>query len=134
MGSNRGRFGLALCFAAVLAIAGCTRKPALSDTVVQDGLTQVLHAKRPGFDPDTSKRARRVWEETRRFYERNGLRLAWSDGRKPGPAVDGLLNALRNADREGLDSAAYDAAGLDAARKAFETSQAIAFDVRCTYT
>ena len=133
MGCHHGRSPIVLCVAAALAIAGCTRKPALSEVVVHDELTRALHAKQPAFDADTSKRARRVWEETRRFYERNGLRLAWSDGRKPSPAVDGLLNALRNTDREGLDPAAYDAENLDAARQTFETSRAIEFDLRCTY-
>ena len=132
MGRYHGRFGLALCIAAVL-VAGCSRKPALSDAEVHDGLTRALDAKRPAFDSDTSKRTRRVWEETRRFYEANGLRLAWSDGRTPAPAVDGLLRALRAADREGLDPATYDAPGLDEARRAFDKDHAVAFDVRCTY-
>jgi len=116
-----------------LSIAGCTRKPALGDEVVRDRLTQALTAKRPPFDSENSKRTRRVWDETRRFYEANGTQLAWSDARKPRSAVDGLVRALRAADREGLNAADYDVSGLDAARQAFDTEHAIDFDVRCTY-
>ena len=133
MGCHHGCFRLLLCLTVAVSIAACERKPALSNEVVHDALTQALHAKRPAFDPDTSKRSRRVWQETRRFYERQGLHLAWSDGRKPRPVVDGLLQALRAADREGLDPSAYDTAGLDAARQSFATEHAVEFDVRCTY-
>lgn len=67
MYSYPGRFGLVFCIAAAVSIAGCARGPALSDADVQGALTRALHAKRPAFDPDSSKRSRRVWEETQRF-------------------------------------------------------------------
>ena len=118
---------------AVLSLAGCTRKPALSNEVVRDRLTQALAARQPAFEVENSKRTRRVWDETRRFYTANGTQLAWSDARKPRPTVDALARALQAADREGLQAADYDVAGLDAARQTFDTEHAIAFDVRCTY-
>jgi murein L,D-transpeptidase YcbB/YkuD len=130
---HRGCFRLVLSIAGAALVAGCSRGPVLSDAAVHDALGRALHEKRPSFDQDTSKRVRLVWEETRRFYERNRLRLAWSDGRTPAPAVEGLLRALRAADREGLDPATYDPVGLDEGRRAFDKDHAVAFDVRCTY-
>jgi murein L,D-transpeptidase YcbB/YkuD len=129
----RGCFPFVCCFVAVLSLAGCARKPALSDEVVRDRLTQALAAKKPVFEQENSKRTRRVWDETRRFYEANSTHLAWSDARKPRPTADALVRALQAADREGLTAADYDVSGLDAARQAFDTEHAIEFDVRCTY-
>src|SRR4029450_10589770 len=129
----RGCFPSVCCVVTLLSLAGCARKPALRDEVVRDRLTHALAAKRPPFDPENSKRTRRVWDETRRFYEANGTQLAWSDARKPRPTVAGLVRALRAADREGLGAADYDVSGLDAARQTFDTDHAIDFDVRCTY-
>jgi murein L,D-transpeptidase YcbB/YkuD len=129
----RSRFVSAAMLTAGVLIAGCSRAPALGDTEVRDALTRALHAPRPAFVSETTKRSGRIWEETRRFYEANGLRLAWSDGRAPRPTVDALLSALGTAEREGLDRSAYDRDGLDAARRTFDRDHAVDFDVRTTY-
>src|SRR5438034_9919199 len=103
MRSNRVRFRLVSCLTAVALAAGCARGP--DEAEVRKALTDTLHAKRAAFEREHSKRARRVWEETRRFYDTNGMRYAWSDGRSIRTAVDGLQRAVRAADREGLDPA-----------------------------
>ena len=133
MGWHRGRFAFVLWLGAAVLAAGCARGPVLSDADVREALTQTLHARGPGLDPDGSKRARRVWDETRRFYEANGLRLAWSDGRAPRSAVDGLSRALHGAAREGLDPTAHDPAWIETARQSLDRAHAVEFDVRCTY-
>ena len=133
MGTHRSRFGFAAALVAGALIAGCSREPALGDADARDALTRALDARRPAFVSETTKRSQRVWEATRRFYEANGMRLAWSDGRAPRPAVDALLRALGAAEREGLDPSAYDRDGLEAARQTFGRDRAVDFDVRSTY-
>jgi len=120
--------------AAALVAASCARDRGPSEADVRSALTAVLHAKQPPFERDTSKRSRRAWEETRRFYDRTGMLFAWSDGRSVRSTVDGLLRAVRAADREGLDPATYHAEALEEAQGGFDRAHAADFDVRCTYT
>lgn len=51
----------------------------------------------------------RVWigEQICAFYERRDYRPAWSDADGPLPQVEGLVAAIRNADREGLRPVGY---------------------------
>src|SRR5881397_659605 len=99
MRANRVYFRLVLCLAAAVLAARCARGP--DDADVRRALTDTLHTKQAAFEREHSKRARRVWQETRRFYDTNGMHYAWSDGRSVRSAVDGLQRAIRAADREG---------------------------------
>ena len=117
---------------ALALMASCSRGPNRHEEAQHHaGLKRALDAKRPASVG--GPRAQKVWHETRRFYDGNGLRLAWSDGRRPRPAVDDLVRALRAADREGLDPADYEPQHLEAARQSFDREHAVDFDVRCTY-
>lgn len=48
-----------------------------------------------------------IGEQICAFYERRDYRPAWSDANGPGSQVDGLVAAIRNADREGLRPIGY---------------------------
>ena len=49
----------------------------------------------------------------RRFYRERGFRPAWTDGRHPVSDAHDLVEALKQAPREGLDLAAYSPARMD---------------------
>src|SRR2546425_5155945 len=86
----------------------------------------------PGFvGRDDS--AHHVWQEERRFYKQNGEHLAWSDGRRLRPQVDGLIRALRAADQEGLNPADYHVDALAAHRQEFDAARAADVDLELTY-
>ena len=50
-------------------------------------------------------------------YKQNGYQLAWSDGTRPRPTIDGLITAVRAADQDGLEPPTYHVDELDAASK-----------------
>ena len=54
-----------------------------------------------------------LWDLTRQFYQKRGNAPAWFDGNKPLAEADQLIQAIRHADREGLDPDLYDVADLD---------------------
>lgn len=84
---------------------------------------------------DDSDRGRRAWHESQRFYKQNGYQLAWSDGMRPRGTLEGLINALRTADQDGLEPDVYHGDELEAVRRApWDAEQAVDLDVRATYT
>jgi murein L,D-transpeptidase YcbB/YkuD len=133
MRAMRIRCALLVAVSAAVLVGGCARDRGPSEAEVRDALARTLHAARPPFDADSSRRTRRVWEEARRFYDQNGMRLVWSNGTSVHPAVDALVRALAAADREGLDPATYDGPALGERRRSFTRETAAEFDVRCTY-
>ncbi|HEX9365759.1 MAG TPA: L,D-transpeptidase family protein [Vicinamibacterales bacterium] len=85
----------------------------------------------------------RLWNLTRQFYQKRGGTAAWIDGRKPRPQMDELVQALQQADREGLEPELYNASLLRARRveagrgfltmKGFDEREATNLDVWLTY-
>jgi murein L,D-transpeptidase YcbB/YkuD len=51
------------------------------------------------------------------FYEGRDYQPAWSQDDGPGPQVDGLISAIRHADREGLRPVGYHLSAMQAAAK-----------------
>ena len=105
-------------------------------------LRSVIAGKPPAYathDPEGS----RLWKQTRAFYENREFAAAWVEGAKPRPQMDALIEALREADREGLDPALYNVGMLEARRadaqqgfltdKGFDPREAGALDVWLTY-
>ncbi len=84
-----------------------------------------------------------LWKLTRTFYERRQFVPAWIEDRLPTPHMDALLQAIRTADREGLDPELYSASLLDErkaeasrgflTKKGFEPEEAGAMDVWLTW-
>jgi murein L,D-transpeptidase YcbB/YkuD len=127
-----GRFLAALLIAAA-ATASCARKAPRTEESVSAALRTAVDTRQPGLVADDGDRGREVWKEAQRFYRQNGYQLAWSDGRRMRGDFDGLLRALRAADRDGLDPAEYHLADLEAAKKAFTRDRAVDFDLRASY-
>ena len=69
-----------------------------------------------------------LWDLTRQFYQKRGSTPAWFDGNKPRPQADQLIQAVRRADREGLDPELYNVSELDPRH-----GSPAALDVRLTY-
>ncbi|HWR98284.1 MAG TPA: hypothetical protein VN317_07645, partial [Candidatus Methanoperedens sp.] len=61
-------------------------------------------------------------EDLRLFYDGRGDRPAWTDAGRPSPQMDVLLDALRSADREGLNPADYHLAAIDDLRARLRVS------------
>lgn len=85
---------------------------------------------------------KRLWAIEQKFYADRQHLPAWIDGHDPTPQLDDLLAALRDADRHGLEPAAYGYDQLAAARAkadegwmgaAFEPAQIPELDLRLTY-
>ena len=130
--THPGRFLIALPILAAAA-AACTRNAPKTEESVSAALRGAVNSHQPGFVADAGDRGREVWKEEQRFYRQNGYQLAWSDGRRVRRDFDGLLRALRAADRDGLDPAEYDVADLEAARQAFTRERAIDLELRASY-
>src|SRR5438045_1208757 len=89
------------------------------------------------------KEGLRLWNLTKEFYQKRENAPAWIENRKPRPQMDQLIDALRHADREGLDPDLYNAATLAARREqarrgfltmqGFDEQEAIDLDVWLTY-
>ena len=105
-------------------------------------LRSVVAGKPPAYathDPEGS----RLWKQTRAFYENREFAAAWVEGAKPRPQMDALIEALREAEREGLDPALYNVAMLETRReqalegfltdKGFDPREAGGLDVWLTY-
>jgi murein L,D-transpeptidase YcbB/YkuD len=113
----------------VLCAASCSRSgPAPAADHGSAALRAAVNGTRPEFVNADGSRGRKAWDDERQFYEQNGYRLEWSDGRRPGRALDGLLRSLKAADTEGLDPSTYRVAELEALRNAGPE-----LDVRATY-
>jgi L,D-transpeptidase YcbB len=85
----------------------------------------------------------RLWKLTRAFYEQRQSKAAWVEGAKARPQMDALINALRGAEREGLDPELYAVGMLERRRneaskgflteKGFDPKEAGALDVWLSY-
>jgi murein L,D-transpeptidase YcbB/YkuD len=128
--------GLCVVFLA-LTSWHCSRSSSSAPQTPPDSsaaLKSAITAKSAAY-VDEGERSRHAWHETQRFYKQNGYQLAWSDGKRPGRALDALIAAVHAADQDGLDAAEYHADEIDAARRApLDAGKAIDLDVRATYT
>jgi murein L,D-transpeptidase YcbB/YkuD len=106
-------------------------------------LQQAIQAARPPAFVTSDKEGARLWQQTRRFYEKRAFAPVWIEGRSPSRYMDALIGALRAADREGLDPELYGVGVLDQrrqvaasgflSRKGFDPQQAAAMDTWLTY-
>ncbi|HVL67607.1 MAG TPA: L,D-transpeptidase family protein [Vicinamibacterales bacterium] len=105
-------------------------------------LRAVVTGKPPAYvgrDPEGAK----LWKQTRAFYENREFVAAWIEKAKPRSQMDALIQALREADREGLDPELYNVSMLEERRKeasrgfltekGFDPNEAGALDVWLTY-
>ncbi len=90
-------------------------------------IRSAVDGKRPDFVNADGPSGKKAWDDERRLYELNGYRLEWSDGKRPGRDLDGLIRTLRAADTEGIEPSAYRVAELEATRNPPE------LDLRATY-
>ena len=116
-----------------LALLACSRPRPVNESERSAALEHLLRADAPPFAHSAGNRARSIWGETRRFYQRHDFRLVWSDGRRPRPAISALIRSLRASDEEGLDPQRYPIEDIDALQRAFDSSRAADADIRCTW-
>ncbi|HEY3128938.1 MAG TPA: L,D-transpeptidase family protein [Acidobacteriota bacterium] len=101
----------------VFAVTACSRlssvwnsSPQSSPEEIQSVQSALASQRSPeyvtGDDEDIH-----LWKTVGRFYKLRSYQTAWISYSRPLPQADALIRALQQADREGLDSAAY---GLDA--------------------
>jgi len=60
---------------------------------------------------------KKLWPQTRAFYEGRQFAPAWLEKARPRPQVDALVKSLREADREGLDPTLYNVSMIEERRK-----------------
>src|SRR2546428_5360433 len=112
--SNSSRSSLLLLLGA-FAVVACSRlspiwNSSLSSPEEIQGVQSTLASQRrpeyvTGDDEDVH-----LWKTVQRFYKLRSYQTAWISYSRPLPQADVLISALQQADREGLDPAAY---GLD---------------------
>jgi len=117
-----------LAVAVVVCTAACSSGGrTAADDHSSAAIRAAVDGKRPEFVNADGPRGRKAWDDTRQLYEQNGYRLEWSDGKRPGRELDGLIRALKAADTEGLDPSAY---RLDELKPTADLSE---LDLRATY-
>ena len=126
-------------------VAGCARLhlgDGGGDRELQERVRAELKVARPDYVTRDAE-GKRLWKQTRSFYEARQFAPAWIDNRKPRPQMDALIAAIESAREEGLDPEIYGISGLEARRKkasegfltkrGFEPGEAGALDVWLTY-
>jgi murein L,D-transpeptidase YcbB/YkuD len=106
-------------------------------------LQQAIQSARPPAFVSGDKEGTRLWQQTRKLYEKRAFAPAWIEGRSPSRHMDALIAALRGADREGIDPELYGVGILEQRRKVaasgflsrrgFDPQQAAAMDTWLTY-
>jgi murein L,D-transpeptidase YcbB/YkuD len=122
-----------------LQLGGKAEKARQMDAALQDVLRS---PKRPTF-VTADEEGTRLWKLTRQFYEQRNLEPAWIQNAAPGPGMDALISALREADEEGLDPQLYNVGLVEQRRKegskgflspkGFEPREAAVMDAWLTY-
>jgi len=122
-----------LVIAALLsAVLACSHAPAVGVERSAE-LERAVGADPPAFATEAGSRRRSLWDEARRFYKQHNFSLAWSDGRRPRPAMAALVRALRSAADEGLEPRRYGADDIDALNQKFDAARAVDADLRSTW-
>ena len=80
---------------------------------LETGVQQLVQAPNAPDYVTRDTEGTRLWKLTRTFYERRNFAPAWIDDGAPRPQMDALINAIRAADREGIDPELYSASLLD---------------------
>jgi murein L,D-transpeptidase YcbB/YkuD len=139
------RFPLAATLVALLLSTGCAliqRGGSDKQQEMTVALRSVATGSRPAYAvPDTE--GAKIWKQTRAFYEKRDFTAAWIENAKPRAQMDELIQALRDAEREGIDPDLYNVGMLEERRaeaskgfltnKGFDPKQAGALDVWLTY-
>ena len=133
----------------VIAAAALSISPACASLGVSDkqqemsaALRSVASGARPTY-AGLDREGARLWKQTKAFYEKRQFAAAWVEDAKPRQQMDELIEALRAAEREGLDPALYNVGMLEERRKeaskgfltdkGFDPKEAGALDVWLTY-
>ena len=138
---------LALVLGVLAAIVTCGRLQlgarAEKASQMDAALREVLRSsRRPPFATADGE-GTRLWKLTREFYDKRGQEPVWITNAVPGPQMDALIGALREADKEGLDPQLYNVGLLEQRRsegskgflspKGFEPNEAAVMEVWLTY-
>ena len=112
------------------------------DDQMHESLRTVVSGAAPAYvkpDPEGA----RLWKQTRTFYEEREFLPAWVENAKARPQMASLIEALREADRDGLDPELYNVSMLEQrhaearkgflSEKGFDPREAGALDVWLTY-
>lgn len=113
---------------AAMAAASCSNGAVASGDRNSAEVRAAVEGRRPEFVNADGPIGRKVWDDERRFYEENGYRLEWSDGRRSTRDLDRLVRTLSAAGAEGLEPSTYRVAELDALR-----NSGTELDLRATY-
>jgi murein L,D-transpeptidase YcbB/YkuD len=136
----------ALVAAAIVAMTASTACAKLGGSDKQAEMDEALRAlasgSRPPYaaaDPEGTK----LWKLTGAFYEKRQYTAAWVENAKPRAQMEDLIEALREAEREGLDPDLYSVSMLEQrhkeaskgflSEKGFDPREAGALDVWLTY-
>lgn len=122
-----------------LQLGGKSEKAQQLDAALREALRS---AKRPTFVTADQEGAR-LWKLTRQFYEHRNFEPAWIANAAPGPQMGALIQALHEAEQEGLDPQLYNVSLLEQRRaegskgflspKGFEPHEAGTMDAWLTY-
>jgi murein L,D-transpeptidase YcbB/YkuD len=122
---------------AFVALAGCIcacRQKAPSQTAPNPAIASAVQSNSVPAYAGRDRRAQRIWKEERRFYSDRSSRLVWSDGSRLNEDADAVLQAIHQADQDGLDPADYNIAGIEAKRaERLDAARAGDVDLRLTY-
>ncbi|MEX1129296.1 MAG: L,D-transpeptidase family protein [Vicinamibacterales bacterium] len=136
----------ALVAAAIVAVTASTACAKLggsdNQAEMDEALRTIASGSRPSYaaaDPEGAK----LWKQTGAFYEKRQYAAAWVENAKPRAQMEDLIEALREAEREGLDPDLYNVSMLEArhkeaskgflSEKGFDPREAGALDVWLTY-
>src|SRR5262249_4414830 len=92
---------------AAMAAASCSNGAVASGDRNSAEVRAAVEGRRPEFVNADGPIGRKVWDDERRFYEENGYRLEWSDGRRSTRDLDRLVRTLSAAGAEGLEPSTY---------------------------
>src|SRR6185503_17498948 len=94
---QRVHIAVAAALASIVGATGCSRTPPPPERSA--ALERAVAALPEPFAHAAGSRAKPIGHEARHFYQRHDFHLAWSDGRRPRPAMAALVQSLR-ASRE----------------------------------
>ena len=128
--------------ATLILAAACTGSEE-KEAQIRSALREALAGSgRPSFVTADAE-GKRLWKQTRDFYDARGFAPAWIEGTAPGPQIEGLVAALRAAAADGLDPQLYNVALIEQeyergsrgflTKKGFEPHEAGTLDARLTY-
>src|SRR5688500_13610995 len=106
----------ALAAAAIVAVTANTACAKLGGSDKQAEMDEALRALASGSRPPyaaTDTEGAKLWKQTGAFYEKRQYAAAWVEDAKPRAQMEDLIEALREAEREGLDPDLYSVSRLE---------------------